>query len=422
MDARAFLEELTADDPETAACLVGTRELRAREPRLDPFPEDLPEIVRSRLGLLGIEGLYPHQSRGLESLRSGRDVILATGTASGKTLVYDVAFAEAAVGVPKATALYLFPTKALARDQLRAVRALKLTQIRASAYDGDTPKAERPLIRKNANLVLTNPDMLHLSILPDHARWADFFFRLSLIVIDEAHVCRGVFGSHVAMVLRRLRRLVEHYGGSPRWCLASATVGNPGELASRLTGLDVEVIEAPGGPAGDKVFALWNPPIVDEETGRRRSALAEASWLMGKLVAKEVRTIGFTRSRRAAELLAEFTRREVGDAARRDRIVSYRAGYLAEDRRKIERRLAERRAARRRGDLRARARDRHRLPRRRRADRLSRAPAPRCGSRRDAPGAGRRVRSRCSSRRTIRSTSTSCITRRISSTSRPRMP
>ena len=130
--------------------------------------------------------------------------------------------------MPKATALYLFPTKALARDQLRAVRALKLTQIRASAYDGDTPKAERPLIRKNANLVLTNPDMLHLSILPDHARWADFFFRLSLIVIDEAHVCRGVFGSHVAMVLRRLRRLIEHYGGAPRWCLASATVGNPG--------------------------------------------------------------------------------------------------------------------------------------------------------------------------------------------------
>ena len=133
MDARAFLEELTADDPETAACLVGTRELRAREPRLDPFPEDLPEIVRSRLGLLGIEGLYPHQSRGLEALRSGRDVILATGTASGKTLVYDVAFAEAAVTVPRSTALYLFPTKALARDQLRAVRALKLTQIRASA-------------------------------------------------------------------------------------------------------------------------------------------------------------------------------------------------------------------------------------------------------------------------------------------------
>ena len=341
MDARAFLDELTALDPDTADCLVGTRELPAREPKLAPFPSDLPELVVSRAGLLGIEGLYPHQERGLEALRAGRDVILATGTASGKTLVYDLAFAEAALSVPKATAIYLFPTKALARDQLRAVRSLKLTQIRASAYDGDTPKAERPLIRKNANLVLTNPDMLHLSILPDHARWADFFFRLSLVVIDEAHVCRGVFGSHVAMVLRRLRRLVEHYGGSPRWCLASATVGNPGELASRLTGLDVEVVEGGSGPAGDKLFALWNPPIVDEETGRRRSALAEASWLMGRLVADDVRTIGFARSRRAAELRAEFTRREVGDAARRDRIVSYRAGYLAEDRRRIERSLAD---------------------------------------------------------------------------------
>jgi DEAD/DEAH box helicase domain-containing protein len=341
MDARGFLDELTALDPDTAACLVGTRDLPAREPTLDPFPADLPGVLVSRLGLLGIDGLYPHQARGLEALRAGRHVILSTGTASGKTLVYDVAFAEAAFTVPKATALYLFPTKALARDQLRVVRDLKLTQIRASAYDGDTPQAERPLIRRNANLVLTNPDMLHLSILPDHARWADFFFRLSLVVIDEAHVCRGVFGSHVAMVLRRLRRLIEHYGGAPRWCLASATVGNPGELASRLTGLDLEVIEGEGGPAGDKLFALWNPPVVDEETGRRRSALAEASWLMGRLVADDIRTIGFTRSRRAAELLAEFTRREVGDAARRDRIASYRAGYLAEDRRRIERRLAE---------------------------------------------------------------------------------
>ncbi len=341
VDARSFLDELTALDPETAGCLVGIRELPSREPLLDPFPEGLPDVVVSRLGLLGIDGLYPHQSRGLAALRDGRHVILATGTASGKTLVYDVAFAEAAVTVPKATALYLFPTKALARDQLRAVRDLKLTQIRASAYDGDTPRAERPLIRKNANLVLTNPDMLHLSILPDHPRWADFFFRLSLVVIDEAHVCRGVFGSHVAMVLRRLRRLIEHYGGSPRWCLASATVGNPGELAARLTGLDVDVVDEGTGPSGDKLFALWNPPVVDEETGRRRSALAEASWLMGRLVADDVRTIGFTRSRRAAELLAEFTRREVGEAARRDRIASYRAGYLAEDRRTIERRLAD---------------------------------------------------------------------------------
>jgi len=337
VDPDAFLGNLE----DAQECLAHVRELPAREPSLEPFPEGTPEVLIDRLGLVGVTGLYPHQARGLAALRGGRSLVMATGTASGKTLVYDAAFAESALTVPKATALYLFPTKALARDQLRAVRALKLPQIKSAVYDGDTPRPERPLIRRNANLVLTNPDMLHLSVLPDHARWADFMFRLSLVVVDEAHVCRGVFGSHVAMVLRRLRRLIAHYGGSPRWMLASATIGNPEELAERLTGLDdFEVVTDDVSPAGRKLFAVWNPPITDEETGERRSALSEASWLMSRLVDEDVRTIGFVRSRRAAELLAEWTRRAVGSAARRDRVVSYRAGYLAEDRREIERRLA----------------------------------------------------------------------------------
>ena len=341
MDPRAFLRDLETD-PDIADPLVHVRELPARRPVIEPFPHDLPELLVTRLGLEGVRGLYPHQADGLAAIRGGRDVVLATGTASGKTLVYNTAFAEAALTTPKATALYLFPTKALARDQLRAVRAFKLPQIRAAVYDGDTPRAERPLIRKNANLVMTNPDMLHLSLLADHARWADFFLRLSLVVVDEAHVCRGVFGSHVAMVLRRLRRLVAHYGGTPRWCLASATVGNPGELATRLTGLR-HVVEVTGdaSPSGEKLFALWNPPMVDEETGARRSALAESAWLVGRLVGAGARTIGFTRSRRAAELLAEWARREVGEPELRERITSYRAGYLAEDRRRIERALTD---------------------------------------------------------------------------------
>ncbi len=318
------------------------RELPARRPVVDPFPDDLPELLIARLQLSGMRGLYPHQAEGLAALRSGRNVVMATGTASGKTLVYNTAFAEAAITTSKATALYLYPTKALARDQLRAVRALKLPQLKAAVYDGDTPRAERPLIRKNANLVMTNPDMLHLSLLADHARWADFLLRLSVVVVDEAHICRGVFGSHVAMVLRRLRRLVAHYGGDPRWCLATATVGNPSELASQLTGLDDMVeITADASPSGEKHFALWNPPLVDEETGARRSALAESSWLVGRLAGDGARTIAFTRSRRAAELLAEWARREVGDAQLREKITSYRAGYLAEDRRRIERRLAD---------------------------------------------------------------------------------
>ena len=340
VDPRAFLDELTAD-PDTARSLVHVQHLPARAPAIEPFPDGLPDLLVSRLGLTGVRGLYPHQTDGLAVLRDGRDLVIATGTASGKTLVYNAAFAEAALTQPKATALYLYPTKALARDQLRAVRALKLPQVKASVYDGDTPKAERPLIRKNANLVMTNPDMLHLSLLPDHARWADFFFRLSMVVVDEAHVCRGVFGSHVAMVLRRLRRLIAHYGGTPRWCLASATVGNPGELATRLTGMTFEEITDDRSPRGEKLFAFWNPPVVDEDTGQRRSALSEASWLMGRLADRDVRTIGFTRSRRAAELLAEFARRDVAEAKTRARIKSYRAGYLAEDRRRIERELAD---------------------------------------------------------------------------------
>ena len=340
MDPRAFLDELTADT-DIASSLVHVQHLPARAPAIEPFPDGLPELLVSRLGLTGVRGLYPHQADGLAVLRDGRDLVIATGTASGKTLVYNAAFAEAALTRPKATALYLYPTKALARDQLRAVRALKLPQLKASVYDGDTPRAERPLIRKNANLVMTNPDMLHLSLLPDHARWADFFFRLSMVVVDEAHVCRGVFGSHVAMVLRRLRRLIAHYGGTPRWCLASATVGNPGELATRLTGMTFDEVTDDRSPRGEKLFAFWNPPVVDEDTGQRRSALSEASWLMGRLADRDVRTIGFTRSRRAAELLAEFARRDVAEAKTRARIKSYRAGYLAEDRRRIERELAD---------------------------------------------------------------------------------
>ncbi|MGZ5298569.1 MAG: DEAD/DEAH box helicase [Actinomycetota bacterium] len=339
MDPRAFLASLTADGT-VAPSLVHVRELPARSPVVSAFPGWIPSLVQDRMELVGVRGLYPHQADGLEVLAADRNLVMATGTASGKTLVYNLAFAAEAVERPTSTALYLFPTKALARDQLRAVRALTIPQMKAAVYDGDTPRAERPLIRKNANLVMTNPDMLHLALLSDHARWADFFFRLSLVVVDEAHVCRGVFGSHVAMTLRRLRRLVAHYGGSPRWMLASATIGNPGELATRLTGLAFDEVVADGAPSGEKLFALWNPPIIDEDSGARRSALTEASLLMSRLVQDDIRTIGFTRSRRAAELLAEFARRDVGDARKRARIKSYRAGYLAKDRRKLERELA----------------------------------------------------------------------------------
>jgi DEAD/DEAH box helicase domain-containing protein len=338
MDARAFLGQFVGD-PAFEESLVHIEELPEREPEVLPFP-DLPELVTQRLGLLGIEGLYPHQRAAFDAWAGGSNVVIATGTASGKTLVYNIAFASTVLQDPKATALYLFPTKALARDQLRQVRGLKLPQIRAAVYDGDTPSAERPLIRRNANLVMSNPDMLHASLLPDHARWADFMLRLSLVVVDEAHVARGVFGSHVAMVLRRLRRLVARYGGDPRFVLATATVGNPAELASRLTGLAFDEVVDDLSPRGEKLFALWNPPIVDDETGARRGAVSETSYLLGKLAGAEIRTIAFARSRRAAELLAEFARREV-PGMYKSRIKAYRAGYLPEERRRLERALAD---------------------------------------------------------------------------------
>ncbi len=322
--------------------LVHLRELPARPNAVEPFPEDLPELLVERLSLLGVEGLYRHQREALDAVRAGRNVIVATGTASGKTLVYNLAFAAEAISDPKRTALYLYPTKALARDQLRQIRELKLPQVRAAVYDGDTPRAERPLIRKNANLVMSNPDMLHASLLPDHARWADFLLRLSLVVVDEAHVARGVFGSHVAMVLRRLRRLIARYGGEPRFVLASATVGNPAELAERLVGLPFHAVTEDASPSGAKVFALVNPPVIDEESGARRSALTDASGIMARLAEEGVRSIGFTRSRRAAELLAEFVRRELPAELKR-RVKAYRAGYLAEERRELERMLAEER-------------------------------------------------------------------------------
>jgi DEAD/DEAH box helicase domain-containing protein len=335
VDPRAFLSSIANDQT-----LVHLRELPARGTHAGPFPDDIPDVVVDRLALLGIEGLYPHQRTAVDALEAGRNVIVATGTASGKTLVYNLVFAAEAVRRPKSTALYLFPTKALARDQLRAVRELRLPQVKAAVYDGDTPRTERPLIRRNANLVMSNPDMLHASVLPDHPRWADFFLRLSLVVVDEAHVARGVFGSHIAHVLRRLRRLVAHYGGDPRFVLASATVGNPSELAERLVGVGFDAVTEDASPAGEKLFALWNPPVIDEESGTRRSALTDASALMARLAEAGVRSIGFTRSRRAAELLAEFTRRELPGGLR-DKVKSYRAGYLAEDRRELERQLAE---------------------------------------------------------------------------------
>jgi len=337
VDPSSLIEDLESN-PDYRGQLVHVERLPARRARRAELPEDLPDLLLSRLRARGIETLWSHQAEAIALARSGTNVVVATGTASGKSLCYQLPVFEALLGSGHRTALYLAPTKALAHDQLRAIRSFALTGVRAASYDGDTPAEERPMVRRNANLVLTNPDMLHQGILPGHERWSAFLGQLALVVVDEAHTLRGVFGSHVAAVLRRLRRLANRYGADPTFVLASATLGNPAELASRLVGLPVEAVTADGSPRCRVTFALWEPPLLDETTGLRRSANVESSNWLAAGVEAGVRTLCFTRSRKAAELVATFTRRRVAEVDRSlaGRVRAYRAGYLAEERRTLE--------------------------------------------------------------------------------------
>jgi len=299
-----------------------------------------PEIA-ARLRRLGIGGLWSHQAAALAQVRAGRNVAIATGTASGKSLVYQIALAERLAAGRGATALLLFPTKALAQDQLRQLRSFAFTWIKAAVYDGDTPPQERAWIRQHANVIITNPDMLHYGILPQHDRWAGFLKGLSLVAVDEMHGYRGVFGSHVACVLRRLRRLAGRRGARPLFVGSSATIGNPAGLGERLTGLPFEEVVDDGSPRGEKLYALWNPPEIEPDAGIRRSANAEAATLLSRFVENGTRTIAFAKSRKGAELIARFAREAVDVAGHHvaGRIEPYRAGYLPEERREIERAL-----------------------------------------------------------------------------------
>jgi DEAD/DEAH box helicase domain-containing protein len=338
VDPASLLEDLTGE-PGYQGQLVHVERLPARPARLVDLPDDLPEPLPGRLRARGITALWSHQAEAIALARAGSHVVVATGTASGKSLCYQLPVFEALLGPGHRTALYLSPTKALAHDQLRAVRSFALSGVRAASYDGDTPVPERAMVRRNANLVLTNPDMLHRAILPAHEQWSAFLGRLAVVVVDEAHTLRGVFGSHVAAVLRRLRRLARRYQAEPVFILASATLGNPGELASSLVGLPVEAVTADGSPRGPVTFALWEPPLLDEASGLRRSANVEAANWLASGVEAGVRTLCFTRSRKSAELVATYARRRAAEVDRSlaSRVRAYRAGYLAEERRALER-------------------------------------------------------------------------------------
>jgi DEAD/DEAH box helicase domain-containing protein len=308
----------------------------ARDARTAPLPDDVDARVRAALDAGGITQLFTHQAEAWEAAARGEHLIVTTGTASGKTLAFNLPVLDALAREPKLRALYLYPTKALAQDQIRALTELKPPRIKPAIYDGDTPSEQRWQVRKWANLILTNPDMLHVGVLPHHDRWGDVFANLKYVVVDEAHVYRGVFGSHVANVLRRLRRLARIYGTDPQFLLASATVANPGELANRLLGVDATVVDHDAAPKAERTIALWNPPLTDEELGLRASPLGEAARLMAALVERGIRTLCFAKSRRAAELVHRFTAERLGDATR---LSPYRAGYTPAQRRDIERRL-----------------------------------------------------------------------------------
>lgn len=382
MDPREVLEQ----NPEGS--LVHRERLPARPARTTALPADVPEMLRDRLSWRGIQRLYTHQAAAIAWVRARRHVVVATGTASGKTLCYQLPICERLLADDRSTVLYLSPTKALARDQLRSLRGWRLAQVRAATLDGDTPAEEREAIRRTANVVLTNPDLLHHWLLPTHQRWADFLHRLTAVVVDECHVARGVFGSHVALILRRLRRLCHHYGSAPTFVLASATIGNPAEHAARLTGLPaaadvspsgartgddpdtqpVVAVTADGSPRGPIDVALWQPRLLDPDAGVRTSTLTDAGGLLARFVAAGVQSLVFTKSRRAAEVTALVARDRLrgsdaqprrggtilADAASRqeraghhtgrdpgDAVAAYRGGYLPEERRELEQALAE---------------------------------------------------------------------------------
>jgi DEAD/DEAH box helicase domain-containing protein len=309
-----------------------------RTGRTEPFPDDLDPRVASALVARGISALYRHQAETWEALRAGGNTIVTTSTASGKSLAFNLPVLDLLAREPKSRALYLYPTKALAQDQARALSGFALKGVKPAIYDGDTESERRWQIRKWANVILTNPDMLHVGVLPHHDRWGDVLANLRYVVVDEAHVYRGVFGSHVANVLRRLRRLARAYGSEPQFVLASATIANPAQLAESLLGVPAGVVDSDAAPSTERTIALWNPELIDPELGLRASALGDASRLLAGLVSHGLRTICFAKSRKAVELIHRFASDRL-DAPTAARIAPYRAGYTPTQRRQIEQRL-----------------------------------------------------------------------------------
>ncbi|HEY3311856.1 MAG TPA: DEAD/DEAH box helicase [Anaerolineales bacterium] len=346
------------DDPKTGPNISTWRVQPARLAVLVDFPADVPPELISALKARGIGSLYSHQAAAWEYARQGKNVVLATGTASGKTLAYNLPVMAASLPDRDTRALYLFPTKALTQDQYSGLAGL-LEQtpglgLKAAIYDGDTPLSQRSAIRKRSNIIFTNPDMVHTGILPHHTNWADFFRNLKFVVIDEMHTYRGVFGSHVANVIRRLKRVARFYGAAPQFILTSATIANPADLAVKLIEAPVALVDEDGSARGERHFMIYNPPVIDEALGLRKSAIQESVRLSEDLLAHKVQSVVFARSRRSVEILLKYLQ-EAESTSMRERsdpwekeapagitgLRGYRSGYLPVERREIEKGLRE---------------------------------------------------------------------------------
>ena len=344
MDTSAFLYHLTTK-PNYSGQITHIEHIPPREANCAELDKPLTGGLQNCLNEHRLLPLYTHQTEAVNNTQRGKNVMVATSSASGKTLCYNIAVLEAILTEKSSHALYLFPTKALAQDQLRGLRELfcprlfKLEDF--DTFDGDTPQVERAEIRKRARVILTNPDMLHIGILPNHQAWSGLLRHLRYVVVDETHTYRGVFGSHVACILRRLRRLCNLYGSNPQFICCSATIANPGEHAEKLVGLPFVVVDNDGSPHGGKDFVFWNPPLIDEARSVRRSANSEATSLFTELVSRNIRCLTFARSRRLTELIYTYSRQRLADAnpVLAKRIRAYRAGYLPPERRQIEQEL-----------------------------------------------------------------------------------
>src|SRR5260221_1930354 len=346
--ARAALEALAARDRD-GDVLTAVRHFPAREALWADFPEWVNGDLKAAYGTKGIARLYSHQAASAEAVHSEKNIVIVTPTASGKTLCYNLPVLNAVLENPDTRALYLFPTKALAQDQLAELHDLNTRladRFGVFTYDGDTPGDARRAIRERGHIVLTNPDMLHTGILPHHTKWTRLFENLKYIVMDELHTYRGVFGSHLCNVLRRLRRIAKFYGSAPQFICCSATIANPGELASRLIEDDVEVLSANGAPAGEKTFVFYNPPVVNKALGIRRSYINETAHVAQEFLKHEMQTMVFANARLQTEVLLTYLQQANSQPpGKAETIRGNRGGYLPSERRENQRGIRDGRIA-----------------------------------------------------------------------------